>query len=240
MMYAHLSVWQDVCLCQERRNQIGGKDICASAQTHRSVKSVRNDHITTLFSGSSIVPTFSDVHALVKLSEQCRVLCSRVACLGLAPVICEDWRWARWWRRWGAKSTGCGGGVEERRRSDGALRREICQQLDAALTTGVSIKSRCSSTAVQQGEWNTYHLWCASFFQLGIYCTHSLYLELVQSHLLTISFTHSHTITGFQKVHLSFYTQLKLLDLCHTQGTSVIHVFTEQYRSVTLKCRLLD
>lgn len=85
-------------------------------------------------SGSYTELTSSYVCALVKLSEQRRVLRSGRVCLRLGVIIAEDWRWARW-RRW-RRGTGSTGGVKERRRSNGALGDEGIQNLDEALCFG--------------------------------------------------------------------------------------------------------
>lgn len=83
--------------------------------------------------------TFSDIRAPVKLSEQCRVLCSCTACLRLGIILCEDRRWARRRRRRrGTGSTGGSGGVKERGRGDRALGGEERENLDAAFVFRVS------------------------------------------------------------------------------------------------------
>lgn len=65
--------------------------------------------------------TFSDVHALVELGKQRRVLGRRTVCLRLGVIISEDWGWAGGRGRWGTACAGDGGGVKERGRSNGAL-----------------------------------------------------------------------------------------------------------------------
>lgn len=77
-------------------------------------------YFTALSNAGSIFPTFSDIHAPVKLGKQSWMLGPCTAHLGLGIFISEDRRRTRW-RWWGAGSTRGSGGITQKRRCNRTL-----------------------------------------------------------------------------------------------------------------------